>query len=289
MHYKKYKTILSPKNGLNLYRGCTHGCIYCDSRSKCYQMDHKFEDIEVKTNAIAILRDQLQKKRRPCMISTGAMTDPYLHGEEKLRLTRQSLELVEELGFGVTLLTKSDRVLQDLDLIQRINEKTKAVVQVTLTTMDDVLARKIEPRVAVTSKRIQVLKECQKRGIPTVVWLGPLLPFLTDTKENVTALLAACHETGVTGIVNFGFGVTLREGNREYFYHQLDRLFPGMKQRYIHAFGNSYEYHSPQNAELMALFHERCEEYGIMHHVREVFEYLQEFPVEEEVEQLALF
>ena len=285
MHYKRYKTILSPKNGLNLYRGCTHGCIYCDSRSACYQMNHAFEDIEVKEDAIEILRRQLQKKRRPCMISTGAMTDPYLHLEEKLGLTRQALELVEELGFGITLLTKSDRILQDLDLIQRINEKAKAVVQVTLTTSDDFMAAKIEPRVSVTSKRIRILQECQKRGIPTVVWLGPLLPFLTDTKENVVALLAICHEAGVKGIVNFGFGVTLREGNREYFYRQLDRLFPGVKERYIKEFGNRYECISPENNQLMTLYHQLCEAYGILHHNQEVFQYLQE----EGPEQLALF
>ena len=289
MHYKRYKTILSPKNGLNLYRGCTHGCIYCDSRSACYQMNHAFEDIEVKEDAIEILRSQLQKKRHPSMISTGAMTDPYLHLEEKLGLTRQALELVEELGFGITLLTKSDRILQDLDLIQRINEKTKAVVQVTLTTSDDFMAAKIEPRVSVTSKRIRILQECQKRGIPTVVWLGPLLPFLTDTKENVVALLAICHEAKVKGIVNFGFGVTLREGNREYFYRQLDRLFPGVKERYIKEFGNRYECISPENNQLMTLYHQLCEEYGILHHNREVFQYLQEFPQEEGPEQLALF
>ena len=291
MHYKRYKTILSPKNGLNLYRGCTHGCIYCDSRSACYQMDHAFEDIQVKEDAIAILREQLVKKRRPCMISTGAMTDPYLHLEEKLRLTRQSLELVEELGFGVALLTKSDRVLQDLDLLQRINEKTKAVVQITLTTMDDALCRKIEPRVSVTSQRLQVLAECQKRKIPTVVWLGPLLPFLTDSEENVEALLAACHKVGVKGIVNLGFGVTMREGNREYFYRQLDRLFPGMKERYIRVFGNRYECTSPANQKLMDLYHRRCEAYGILHHNHEVFAYLQEFEVkgEAEAEQLSLF
>ena len=287
MHTKRYKTILSPKNGLNLYRGCSHGCIYCDSRSVCYQMDHGFEDIEVKEDAIAILRQQLQKKRQACMISTGAMTDPYLHLEEKLRLTQQSLELVEELGFGVALLTKSERVLADIDLLQRINNKTKAVVQVTLTTSEDRLAQKIEPRVSVTSQRIRVLAECQKRGIPTVVWLGPLLPFLTDTEENLRALLVACHETGVKGIINFGFGVTLREGNREYFYQQLDRLFPGVKQRYIQYFGNRYECSSPNNQQLMQVYHQLCEAYGIMHHNEAVFRYLQTF--EPENQQLSLF
>ncbi len=287
MHVKRYKTILSPKNGLNLYRGCTHGCIYCDSRSRCYQMTHDFEDIEVKEDAIAILRQQLLKKRRPCMIATGAMTDPYLHGEKQLRLTRQSLELVAELGFGVTLLTKSDRILEDLPLLQEINRETKAVVQVTLTCAEDALSRKIEPRVSVTSERVKVLAACREAGIPTVVWLCPILPFINDTPENISRLLAICAAAGVKGVICFGFGLTLREGNREYFYRQLERLFPGMKERYIYHFGDRYDCRSPRDAELTELFHHSCEQQGLWHDNHQLFAYLQQF--ESRHQQLSLF
>ena len=181
MHYVTAKTILSAKNGMNLYRGCQHGCIYCDSRSTCYQMDHPFEDIAVKENALELLEDALRRRRRPCMIGTGAMSDPYIPLETELRLTRRSLELMETYGFGVTLITKSDRVLRDLDILQRINEKTKAVVQMTLTTADEDLCRILEPGVCTTERRVEALKALHRAGIPTVVWLCPILPFLNDT------------------------------------------------------------------------------------------------------------
>ena len=143
MHYVTAKGILSAKNGMNLYRGCQHGCIYCDSRSDCYQMGHPFEDIEVKGNALALLEDALRRKRKPCMIGTGSMSDPYMPLEAELEYTRQALKLILKYGFGATLITKSDRVLRDLDLLQEINERTKAVVQMTLTTADEDLCRKL--------------------------------------------------------------------------------------------------------------------------------------------------
>lgn len=192
MHYVKAKGILSSDNGMNLYRGCTHGCIYCDSRSKCYQMNHAFEDIEVKENALELLEKALLSKKKRCMIGTGAMTDPYLPLEEKLRLTRGALELIERHGFGVAIQTKSDRILRDLDLLQKINEKSKAVVQMTLTTQDDALCRILEPNVCVTSARVAALKAFRDAGIPTVVWLCPILPFINDTRENIEGILQSC-------------------------------------------------------------------------------------------------
>lgn len=287
MHYKRYKTVLSPKNNMNLFRGCTHGCIYCDSRSSCYQMDHDFEDIEIKEDALQILEDQLRRKRQPAMVGTGAMTDPYLHYEEKLEITKGSLELIEKYGFGVAILTKSDRILRDLPILQRINQQTKAVVQVTLTTYDDELCRKLEPRVSLTSERVKILQACQQAGIPTVVWLSPILPFINDTVENLRGILEICKETNVTGIVCFGFGMTLREGNREYFYQQLDRHFPGMKQRYQRAFGNQYSCPSPNSKALMKVFREFCKEHRIMSNMDEIFAYMHRF--ESRQEQLTLF
>ncbi len=287
MHFVKAKGILSSGNGMNLYRGCQHGCIYCDARSKCYQMDHVFEDIEVKENAMELLEAALRSRRRPCMIGTGAMTDPYMPLELELGMTRQALELVEQYGFGITLLTKSDRVLLDLDILRRINEKTKAVVQMTLTTMDDDLSRILEPNVCTTRQRIEVLREFQRAGIPTVVWLCPLVPFLNDTEENVMGILDACRDAGVKVINNFGMGLTLREGNREYFYRQLDRHFPGLKAHYIRTYGNAYDIPSPNSRFLTELFHETCEHYGIWHDNDQVFSYLH--TLEETDIQLSLF
>ena len=287
MHYADYKTILSPKNGMNLYRGCTHGCIYCDSRSACYQINHEFEDIEVKRDAIIILEDQLRRKRKPCMIGTGSMCDPYIPLEEELRLTRQSLELIERYGFGLSILTKSARILQDMDLLIAINAKTKCVVQLTLTTFDEDLCRKIEPNVSTTYERFQVLEAMRDAGIPTVVWLCPILPFINDTEENLHGVLDYCVKAKVRGILCFGFGMTLREGNREYFYHELDRLFPGMKERYIRLFGNNYMCNSPNNAMLMGILKKTCERHGILWRQEAVFAYLREFETKER--QLSLF
>ena len=289
MHFVKAKGILSSDNGMNLYRGCLHGCIYCDSRSLCYQMDHAFEDIEVKENALELLEQALKRKRRRCMIGTGAMTDPYLPLEGKLCMTRGALELIEKYGFGVTVLTKSTLVLRDLDLLAQINRRAKAVVQMTLTTQDDTLCRLIEPGVSVTSQRVTALKAFRDAGVPTIVWLCPILPFLNDTRENIEGILASCVEAGVKGVLCFNMGLTLRDGNREYFYAQLDRLFPGLKERYIRTYGNLYEINSPRNEELMHLFHKTCEKAGMLHDMREIFTYLHTFEETQPASQLSFF
>lgn len=288
MHFVKAKGILSPQNGMNLYRGCVHGCIYCDSRSKCYQMEHPFEDIEVKENAVALLEETLRRKRKPCMIGTGAMTDPYIPQELELCHMRQSFELIERYGFGVTILTKSDRILRDLDILKRINEKTKCVVQMTLTTWDEELCRILEPNVSTTKARFEALKQFRDAGIPTVVWLCPILPFINDTEENLRGILDYCIQAQVKGIVNFGMGLTLREGNREYFYQKLDQHFPGLKQKYIRTYGNRYDIPSLHRQNLEQIFHESCEKNGILHSNGKIFDYLNTFE-EKEYEQLSLF
>jgi DNA repair photolyase len=287
MHYADYKTILSPKNGMNLYRGCSHGCIYCDARSVCYQMKHDFEDIEVKRNAAAILEDQLKRKRRPCMIGTGAMCDPYIPLEDELRLTRQCLEIIERQGFGLTILTKSARILRDLDVLTAINERTKCVVQMTLTTYDADLCRIIESNVSSTAERFAALEAFRDAGIPTVVWLTPILPFINDTEENLRGILDYCVRAKVRGIICFGFGVTLREGDREYFYGKLDEHFSGMKRKYIRRFGDAYECSSPNQDRLWQIFDETCRKHGIIHHADKVFAYMNEF--EQKERQLSLF
>ena len=289
MHYKKVKGILSPSNGMNLYRGCSHGCIYCDSRSRCYQMDHAFEDIEVKENALELLENTLRHKRKRCMIGTGAMTDPYIPLETELEYTRKALMIIEKYGFGAALQTKSDRVLRDLDILKKINGKTKAVVQMTLTTADDSLCRLIEPNVSTTRERFEALKTLRDNGIPTVVWLCPILPYINDTAENITAILDMCVMAEVRGVICFGMGLTLREGNREYFYKKLDKYFPNLKERYIREFGNQYEINSPDHARLMKLFHRTCEQNGIMHNNDRIFEYLNKFEEKNAAEQLSLW
>ncbi|MCI5668590.1 MAG: radical SAM protein [Oscillospiraceae bacterium] len=286
MHKVQAKGILSASNGMNIYRGCTHGCIYCDSRSTCYQMSHDFEDIEVKENAPQLLEQALRSKRKRCMIGTGAMCDPYLHAEKELMLTRRCLELISQYEFGVSVQTKSDLVMRDIDLLTEINRKSKAVVQMTLTTFDDGLCRIVEPNVCVTSRRFEVLCEMRRRGIPTVIWLCPLLPFINDTEENVAGILDYARRAGCVGVMMFGMGLTLREGDREYYYTALDRHFPGLKQRYIERYGNNYELPSPGSDRLLKLFHSRCEEYGMLHDPESIFAYLREFP---ENEQLTLF
>lgn len=289
MHFKNVKGILSSTNGMSLYRGCLHGCIYCDSRSECYCMDHDFEDVEVKANAIALLEDRLKRKRTKCMLATGSMSDPYIPLENELKQVRKALELAYKYGFGFTLITKSNRVLRDLDLLTAINNKTKCVVQMTLTTCDEDLCKKIEPNVCTTKERVATLKKLHEAGIPTVVWLCPILPFINDTKENIKGILDYCIEAKVYGIICFGMGVTLRQGNREYFYQQLDRLFPGMKEKYIKTYGMKYQLNSPNNNELMKLFHQTCQDNGIVHDNNQIFAYLKKFENKHEVIQLSLF
>lgn len=286
MHFIQAKGILGAKNGMNIYRGCSHGCIYCDARSDCYQMTHKFEDIEVKANAPELLEAALKSKRSRCMIGTGAMSDPYLHAEAELKLTRRCLELIDKYGFGVTVLTKSDLILRDIVLLESINKKSKAVVQMTLTTADDALCKILEPNVCTTARRFETLLEMKKRGIPAVIWMTPLLPYINDTAENIAQIVEMGAEAGVFGIITFGIGLTLRSGDREHFYAQLDRHFPGLKERYIGEFGERYEIPSPNIERLWAVFVEKCEKYGIEWRTERVLNYLTEFP---EPEQISLF
>lgn len=281
MHFVDAKGILTANGGhcgMNIYRGCTHGCIYCDSRSTCYRFTHPFEDIEVKQNAAELLERALRSKRKKCMIGTGAMSDPYMHCEKELQLTRKCLKIILENGFGLAIQTKSDLILRDIDLLSEINRNAKCVVQMTLTTYDDDLCAILEPNVCNTKHRIEVLEEMQERGIPTVVWITPILPFINDTEENLSAILKECVRTGVKGIIDFGMGLTLREGDREYYYAALDRHFPGLKERYIKSYGNAYELPSPNAKELTRLFHKICIENGIMSDPNECFKYMQELP-----------
>ena len=218
------------------------------------------------------------------MIGTGSMGDPYIPPEKELCLMRRCLEIIERYNFGATLITKSDLVLRDLDILERINQKTKAVVQMTLTTADDNLCKIIEPGVCPTSRRVEVLQACHECGIPTVVWFSPLLPFINDTKENIEGTSDYCVKAGVHAILCFGIGLTLREGNREYFYKALDRFFPAsegtqsIKERYIKTFGYNYMCSSLHEHELMKYLSDLCQSHNIMLGTDSVFKWIEEFP-----------
>ncbi len=289
MHYKEVKAILSPQNGMNLYRGCTHGCIYCDSRSKCYRMNHDFEDIEIKARAEDLLEHTLKRKRTKSMISTGSMTDPYVPIEEELQITRRCLNQIERFDFGLVIQTKSNLIMRDIDILDKINKKTKCVVAMTLTTYDEELCKVIEPGVCTTKERVEVLKAMKEKGIPTIVWLSPILPFINDTEENMRGLLNYCIEAGVYGIMYFGAGLTLRDGNREYFYEQLDKKFPGLKDKYIATYGDAYEVNSPNNQELTKIFTDTCREHGIVYDREELFRYMREYKNKTTGTQLSIF
>jgi len=287
MHTVKAKALLTKWNGVNVYRGCAHGCVYCDSRSACYQFRHDFEDIEIKENAPELLEAILRAKRRRIVIGSGSMADPYQPCERDWQLTRRCLELLDRYEFGATVITKSDLVLRDLELFESIHRKAKSVLQMTLTVADDELSRVLEPRVCTTARRYEVLKAFQARKVPTVVWMTPILPYLTDSRENVARLLEYCLDAGVKGIVCFGMGLTLREGSREYYYAALDRHFPGLSERYRRQYGNAYNVPSPDEDRLLTLFHETCEKYGILHTPEDCFRFIDTLP--EKSPQLSLF
>ena len=277
MHYKEVKAILSPQNGMNLYRGCTHGCIYCDSRSKCYRMNHDFEDIEVKLKADELLEHTLRRKRTKGMIMAGALTDPYVPIEEELQITRRCLNQIERFDFGLAIQTKSNLIMRDIDILDKINRKTKCVVGITMTTYDEELCKKLEPNVCTTKERFSVLLALKERGIPTIVWMNPILPFINDDMDNIKGIMKYCIDAGVYGIMNDGMSLTLRPGSREHYYEQLDRLFPGMKERYIETYGEAYELASPNKDELMAYFRKTCDENNIVHDREELLRYMREY------------
>ena len=289
MHFTKAKGILSAKNGMNLCRGCIHGCIYCDSRSRCYNIDHDFEDVGIKINAPELLEAKLRSKRRPCMIGTGAMSDPYIPINESLEITRACFEIIEKYGFGLSVITKSSLVLRDLELLKSINRRAKCVVAMTLTTFDEDLCKILEPNVSTSKERFETLKTLRGNGIKTVVWLCPILPFINDTTENLQGILNYCTEAEVRGIMCFGMGMTLREGNREYFYKNLDNHFPGLRSRYEKKYGNNYVLTSDNNNQLMTLFHKTCAEHNMIYETDKVFEYMFSFDEKNENRQLELW
>jgi len=247
---------------MNLYRGCQHQCIYCDSRSECYQIEDFDHDVLVKTNAIELLRRELAGKRVIGTIGTGSMNDPYMPLEKDIRLTRRSLEVIAETGFPVHAITKSDLVLRDLDLLEEISRKTYAAVTFTVTTADDALSKQLEPGAPISSRRLAALRTLSGNGLLTGITLMPVLPFIEDNEENIRKIVTLAAENGARYILP-AFGMTLRDRQRTYYYDKLDRLFPGLRPRYEKTFGERYSASAVNAGRLGKVFKDICHGYGI--------------------------
>jgi len=279
MEYAPARQLLTPLHGseddffysdwnMNLYRGCCHGCIYCDSRSLCYHLD-RFDTVRPKENALALLEKELRAKRRTGVITMGAMSDPYNPLEKELRLTRGALELMLRYGFGASFTTKSALCARDADVLSAISRRASVRVQLTVTCAEDDLCRRIEPNVSPTSERLRAIRTLSDAGVYTGIWLNPVLPFITDTEENIVSTLRLASEAGARFAVCF-FGMTLRSGNREYYFDALERDFPGVRAKYLSTFGNAYECAAPNAQRLYEVFTQECQRLGLLWRFRDI-------------------
>jgi DNA repair photolyase len=253
---------------MNIYKGCCHGCIYCDSRSECYGVEN-FDEVRAKKNALALIARELKSKRRTGVIGTGAMSDPYNPFEKEYSLTRGALELINKHGFGVSIATKSDLIIRDLDVLKAIQVHSPVLIKITITTCDDELCKMIEPNVGVSSKRFAVINELSNHGIFAGILLMPVLPFLEDNEENIMSIIRLAYKNG-TKFIYPAFGVTLRQNQRDWFYKKLDERFPGVKQKYITQYGNAYECRSPKAKALWQVFQKECEKFGILYKMEDI-------------------
>lgn len=266
--YSSGKNWFGNNYNMNIYKGCSHGCIYCDSRSDCYRVEN-FDQVRGKANALEIIEGDLRSKRRTGVIGTGAMSDPYNPKEQEHLLTRGALKLLDKYRFGISICTKSDLVTRDIDILKEIKKHSPVLVKITITAWDDDLCRKIEPNAPVPSKRFAALKELAGQGIHTCILLMPVLPFLEDTEENIAGIVGRANECGVNYIFP-GFGVTLRQNQRVWYYDQLDRLYPGLKEKYIRQYGNTYSCNSPRTRKLWDLFKTECVKRGILYRMDDI-------------------
>ncbi|MBP2656848.1 MAG: radical protein [Firmicutes bacterium] len=253
---------------MNIYKGCSHGCIYCDSRSECYGIE-TFDKVRAKKDALALIERELKSKRRTGVIGTGAMSDPYNPFEKEYRLTRGALELINTYRFGVSIATKSDLVTRDIDVLKLIKSHSPVLIKITITTASDMLCRKIELNVAEASRRFAAIKALAENGIYTGILLMPVLPFIEDTEENISTIVKQAHENNAKFIYP-AFGVTLRQNQREWFYKKLDEQFPALKEKYIKQFGNAYECRSPNAGKLWPLFQKECDQAGIVYKMEDI-------------------
>ena len=289
MHYKEVKAILSPQNGLNIYRGCTYDCMYCDARSACHRMDHEFGDIEVKAHAVDMLEYALKKKRTRSMIQIGASSEPYLPLEEELQLVRRCLNQIERFDFGLVLHTNSTLALRDIDILDKINRKTKCVLIVRVFTCDQKLSEKLEPGTAAPQERFLLIQRMTERGIPVIASISPILPYINDSVENIQAVMEECAKAKVYGILTDKMCPVLREGNKERFYQQLYKKFPELYDRYEAEYENEKSLKTDMQAELMAKIREISEAEGIQYDKEELLRFTREYKNKTVGEQLSLF
>ena len=286
MEYIPAKTIVSgymregwfaSNYNMNLYKGCCHGCIYCDSRSNCYQIEN-FDTVRAKANALQVVENDLRKKRKKGVVITGSMSDPYNPMEEQLELTRGALQIIQRYGFGAAIDTKSDLVVRDIDVLQAIQKYMPVTVSFTITAARDDLCAKIEQTVCPSSKRFEAMRKLSQAGIPTGVLLMPVLPYITDTEENIRALIEEAHACGAKWIFAFehGLGVTLRENQRLHYFEKLDEQFPGLRQKYINQFGMQYECETPNYKALWALITTLCKQLNLHYDMRQISAYLKQ-------------
>ena len=253
---------------MNLYRGCCHGCIYCDSRSECYHIDD-FDTVKVKENCLQILRDELRRKVRTGIIGTGSMSDPYNPFEKTELVTRHALELIDAYNFGVTVITKSSLITRDIDVYKSIAEHSPVLCKMTITTADDNLCRLIEPNVSVSSERFKALAKMSDAGLFTGITLMPVLPFIEDNEENILKIVRTASECGVK-IIYPAFGMTLRQNQRDYYYEKLDKIFPGLSDKYRKFYGDRYNCVSPNAKKLWNVFAKECDKYGILYNMKDI-------------------
>lgn len=269
---------------MNLYRGCLHGCIYCDSRSECYEVG-EFEEVKIKGNALEILENELRIKRNTGIIGMGSMSDPYNPYEIKYELTKKSLLLMERFKFGVFIITKSNLVLRDVDLLKRVDKLSRAIVGITITCASDDLSKLIEPKVSSSSERFSALKTLSENSIDAGILLMPVLPFINDTEENVKEIVRLAKESKAKFIYPF-FGVTLRDKQREFYYDNLEKSFPGLKSRYIARYGKNYSCESDNAKVLYSLLGKLCDEANILYRMEDINKL---FEMNKEFEQMSLF
>lgn len=253
---------------MNIYKGCCHGCIYCDSRSECYRVEN-FDEVRAKENALAMIERELKSKRKTGVIGTGAMSDPYNTFEKEFKLTRGALELINRYRFGVSIATKSNLILRDADVLKDVSSHSPVLVKITITAADDELCKKIEPNAPVTSDRFKAISKLSEKGIFAGILLMPILPFIEDTQENIVNIIRLAHENGAKFIYP-SFGMTLRQNQRDWYYKKLEELFPSVKEKYIKCYGNVYECRSPKADELKKLFYNNCDKSGIIYKMKDI-------------------
>jgi DNA repair photolyase len=283
--HKRSNSWFGVEYNMNIYRGCNHGCIYCDSRSDCYHVSN-FDQVTLKKDALSMLSKELLSKRIKGVLGIGSMSDPYNPFEASLKITRQALQIVHDTGFGISLITKSHLITRDIDILQKIHQKQSVIIKVTITCASDVLSQKIEPFASPSSKRFSIIKQMSDAGIFCGVLLMPILPFINDTPENINNIVSLAAKAGAKFIYPM-FGVTLRDSQRDYFYQQLDILYPGLSRRYSTTYGQSYSCWSPRYKELSAIFVAACDRYHLLYRMPDIIEaYKKQGP---QPEQLSLF